>query len=149
MSETYLERKICLKCGEVYRKKHFLWQIIRKSGIPYVKKEYSMTISDGGEIFYYPPFPIKLNSRCYTYHINHYDKKAVKEVENNRCIMQGCDGELKSFTDDKYENMSPEKRNKLFPKYFGEDGSDISEFDAMYLILAFPNEVFVTTGNSD
>ena len=149
MSETYPERKICLKCGEVYRKKHFLWLIMRRSGIPYVKKEYSLAIVDEGQLFYFPPFPIKLNSRRFIYYINYHDEKAVKEVENNRCIMQGCDGELKSFTDDKYENMSPEKRNELFPKYFGEDGSDISEFDAMDLIFVFPNEVFFTTGNSD
>ena len=149
MSETYSERKICLKCGEVYRKKHFLWLIMRRSGIPYVKKEYSLAILEKGQLFYFPPFPIKLNSRRFIYYINYHDEKAVKEVENNRCIMQGCDGELKSFTDDKYEKMSPEKRNELFPKYFGEDGSDISEFDAMYLILAFPNEVFFATGNSD
>ena len=149
MSETYRERKICLKCGEVYRKKHFLWQIMRRSGIPYVKKEYSITISDEGELFYFPPFPIKLNSRRFIYHINYHDEKAVKEVENNRCIMQSCDGELKSFTDDKYEKMSPEKRNELFPKYFGEDGSDISELDDMDINHLFPGELLFITRNSD
>ena len=59
--------------------------------------------------------------------------------------MKDCDGILKSFTGDKYEFLSQEKRKEYFTKYFGEDGSDISEFDNMNLMLVFPNEVFITT----
>ena len=149
MSETFRERKLCTKCGEVYRTKNFLWQIKRTSGIPYVKKEYIMSICDEGVFFYYPPFPIKFNSMRYTYYVNPHDEKAMKEVENNRCIMLDCDGELKIFTDDKYENISPEREKEIFPKYFGEDGTDISEYDSMELMLLFPNEVFFTTRGSD
>ena len=96
-------------------------------------------------IFFFPPEQIKLNSRRYTYYINHHDKKAVNEVENNKCIMKDCDGKLELFTGDKYEILSPEKKKEIFYKYFGEDGSDISEFDNQDLMLIFPNEVFVAT----
>ena len=148
MSDNFCEKKVCLKCGEVYRKLNSLWQIVRNSGIPYVKKEYSILICEGGMIFFSPPHQIKLNSRRYTYYVSHHDIRAVEEVENDRCIMKDCDGILKSFTGGKYEFLSQEERKEKFYKYFGEDGSDISEFDDMNLMLVFPNEVFVTTRGS-
>ena len=117
---------------------------MRTSGIPYVKKEYSVMIFQDGIIFFFPPEQIKLNSQRYTYLVNHHDKKAVKEVENNKCIMKDCDGKLESYTGDKYEILFQEKK-KNFSKYFGEDGTDISEFDNQNLMLIFPNEVFITT----
>ena len=110
MSETFREKKVCLKCGEVYRKKNFVWQIHRNSGIPYAKKEYSIIICENGLMFFFPPEQIKLNSLRYTYYVNYHDEEAVNEVESNRCIMKDCDGELKAFTGDKYEILSPEKK---------------------------------------
>ena len=148
MLNNYRAKKVCLKCGEVYKKLNFLWQINRNSGIPYVKKEYKILICENGIMFFSPPGQIKLNTRRYTYCVSHHDKRAVEEIENDRCIMKDCDGILKSFTGDKYEFLSQEKRNEYFPKYFGEDGSDISEFDNMNLMLVFPNEMFITTRGS-
>ena len=148
MSETFKEKKVCLKCGEVYRKKFYAWQIYRNSGIPYAKKEYSILICEDGIFFFFPPGQIKLNSQRYTYYINYHDKNAVNEVESNRCIMQGCDGELKPFTGDQYEILTPEKKEEYFYKYFGEDGTDVSEYDYKDLMLIFPNEFFVTSGDS-
>ena len=52
MSELFREKKVCLKCGEVYRKKYEHWQIFRNSGIPYVKKEYSVMICEDGVFFF-------------------------------------------------------------------------------------------------
>ena len=52
MSETFKEKKVCLKCGEVYRKKYYAWQIYRNSGIPYAKKEYSILICEDGIFFF-------------------------------------------------------------------------------------------------
>jgi len=149
MSNNHYLKKVCLKCGEFYNKKNIFWQIYRTSGIPYVKKEYSVAICQDGIIFFYPPGQIKLNTRRYTYHINPHDKRAIEEVENDRCIMKDCDGILKSFTGEKFENISQEKREEYFHKYFGEDGSDISEFDKMNLLLIFPNEVFLTSRSSN
>ena len=60
--------------------------------------------------------------------------------------MKDCDGELKAFTGDQYEILSPEKREECFHKYFGEDGNDISEYDNMDLMLVLPNTVFVSNG---
>ena len=142
MEEKFIEKKICKKCGEVYRKLNDLWQIYRNSGIPYVKKEYAILICEDGYIFFSPPFQIKLNSRRYTYYVSHHDIKAVEEVKKNRCIMQGCDGELKTYTTENYEILSPEKKQEIFYKYFGEDGSDVSEYDNMDLLFVFPNEMF-------
>ena len=71
--------------------------------------------------FFFPPGPIKLNSREVTYFVNHYDKKAMEEVENDRCIMKDCDGILKLYTGEKYEFLSFDKKRELFPKYFGEE----------------------------
>ena len=105
-------------------------------------------ICENGLIFFFPPGQIKLNTRRYTYYINHHDLKAVSEVENNRCIMKDCDGKLESFTGDKYEILSQEKRKELFPKYFGEDGKDISEFDSQNLMQIFPHEVLISSKNS-
>ena len=56
--------------------------------------------------------------------------------------MQGCDGELKTYTTENYEILSPEKKQEIFYKYFGEDGSDVSEYDNMDLLFVFPNEMF-------
>ena len=145
MSATFKEKKVCLKCGEVYGKEFYAWQIYRNSGIPYAKKEYSILICENGMFYFFPPGQIKLNSRRYTYYVNYHDKKAVNEVESNRCIMQDCDGELKPFTGNKYEILPPEKKKELFYKYFGEDGTDVSEYDSKNLMHIFPNECFVTT----
>jgi transcriptional regulatory protein LevR len=60
--------------------------------------------------FFFPPEQIKLNSQRYTYFVNHHDKKAVKEVENNKCIMKDCDGKLESYAGDKYEILFQEKK---------------------------------------
>ena len=148
MSETFKEKKVCLKCGEVYRKKYYAWQIYRNSGIPYAKKEYSIIICEKGMFYFFSPGQIKLNSRRYTYYVNYHDKKAVNEIESNRCIMQGWDGELKSFTGNKYEILPPEKKKENFHKYFGEDGTDVSEYDSKDLMLIFPNECFITNWDS-
>ena len=139
----YLKKKVCLKCGEVYKKSNYLWQIYRNSGIPYVKKEYSILICENGMMFFSTPGQIKLNSRRYTYYVSHHDRKAIEEVENDRCIMEGCDGILKSYTGGKYDDLSQEERKEKSYKYFGEDGSDISELDNMNLMLIYPNEVFI------
>jgi len=101
------------------------------------------------ECFFFPQGQIKLNSRRYIYFVNYHDEKAVNEVENNRCIIQDCDGELKTFTEDKYEILSPDKKREYFPKYFGEDGKDVSEFDSsQFLLFTLPNEVWVVPNNS-
>ena len=63
MLNNYREKKVCLKCGEVYKKLNFLWQINRNSGIPYVKKEYKILICENGVMFFSPPGQIKLNTR--------------------------------------------------------------------------------------
>ena len=51
-SEEYKEKKVCLKCGEVYKKFISAWQIMRTSGIPYVKKEYIVCIYQTGMFFF-------------------------------------------------------------------------------------------------
>ena len=147
ISEEFKEKKVCLKCGEVYKKFISFWQIMRTSGIPYVKKEYSVSIYDN-VMFYFPQGQIKLNSRRYIYFVNYHDKKAVDEVENNRCIMKDCYGQLKVFIGNKYEILSPEKRKEYFPKYFGEDGTDVSEFDFQNLLYTLPNEILIVPKNS-
>ena len=100
------------------------WQIYRCSGIPYVKEEYSIMIYENGLLFF-PPGQIKFNSRQVTYFVNHYDKKAMEEVENDRCIMKDWDGILKLYTGEKYEFLSFDKKKEDFPKYFGEEEYDI------------------------
>ncbi len=95
------------------------------------------------ECFFFPQGQIKLNSRRYIYFVNYHDKNAVNEVENNRCIMKDCDGQLKKFTGNKYEILTPEKRKEFFPKYFGEGGTDISEFDDQNLLYTLPNEIWI------
>ena len=119
------EKKVCLKCGEVYMKSELsYWQIFRNSGIPYVKKDYSIMINDHG-LFTFPPGQIKLNSRMVTCYVNHYDENAMEELENDRCIMEDCDGILKLYNGEKYEFLSLDKKREYFPKYFGEEECDI------------------------
>ncbi len=57
--------------------------------------------------------------------------------------MKDCDGQLKKFTGNKYEILTPEKRKEFFPKYFGEGGTDISEFDDQNLLYTLPNEIWI------
>ncbi len=52
ISEEYKEKKVCLKCGEVYKKFISAWQLMRTSGIPYFKKEYSVCIYNNGMFFF-------------------------------------------------------------------------------------------------
>ena len=146
MSSNYKEKKVCLKCGEVYLKIDFLWQIYRASGIPYAKKDYSILICQDGKYYFTPSFQIKLNSKRYTYYVDYRDEKANDEIGENRCIMDGCNGELKSYIGVKYEILSPEKKKELSLKYFGENGTDVSEYDNMNLFDVFPNQEFVDNG---
>ena len=104
------EKRICKKCGEIYRSYNYLWQIFRSSGIPYVKDEYSVAVCENGIFFYFPPSPLKLNSTYYTYYVNYHDEAALNEIDNNRCIMKGCDGKLEKFEGDEFEEAEKKKR---------------------------------------
>ena len=61
--------------------------------------------------------------------------------------MKNWDGQLKAFTGNKYEILRPDKKREFFPKYFGEDGNNISEFDSKNLLYTLPNEIFIVTKN--
>ena len=118
------EKRICKKCGEIYRLTD-AWQIFRCSGIPYVKDEYSVAVYDHG-FFYFPPSPLKLNSTYYTYFVNYHDEAALNEIDNNRCIMKDCDGELEKYEGDEFEYVN-KRREILYPKYFGGDDDDLDQ----------------------
>ena len=121
------EKRICKKCGEIYILYHDdLWQIFRTSGIPYVKDEYSVALCEDGVFFYFPPSPLKMNSRYFTYYVNYHDEAALKEIDNNRCIMKGCDGKLEKFEGNEFEDFE-KKRDLNYHKYFGEDDDDLNE----------------------
>ena len=51
MDPTIKEKKRCSKCGEIFRLSNYFWQIFRCSGIPYIKKEYSIMLCEDGIIF--------------------------------------------------------------------------------------------------
>ena len=127
IDNTTLEYKICNECEEIYRKSSltYYWQIMRTSGIPYVKKEYTvMLLTDG--IYYSFPGNVKLCLRGrYTFYINHYDEEAINEVENNRCIMKGCDGELEKF-EGNLEDIFARNKEKLEIYYFGDEDEIIN-----------------------
>ena len=129
------EKRICKKCGEIYRSSNYIWQIFRSSGIPYVKDEYSVAICENGIFFSFPPSPHKMNLRgCYTYYVNYHDEAAVKEIDNNRCIMKGCDGKLEKFEGDEFEVIE-KKRDLNYHKYFGEDDDDLNETKDTFTIM--------------
>ncbi len=123
---TIKGKKICNKCGEIYRLSNYFWQIFRSSGIPYVKDEYSVAVCPDGYKFFFPPSPLKLNSRSVTYYVNYHDEPALEEIENNRCIMRGCDGKLEKFEGDEFAYIN-ERREELYPKYFGEDEEGLDQ----------------------
>ena len=124
MDPTIKEKKICSKCGEIFRLSNDFWQIFRCSGIPYIKKEYSIMKCENGIIFYFSQGQIKMNSKYYTYYVNHHDHKAVNEIENNRCIMEGCDGKLEKFEGDEFKVID-EIRDQIYLNYFGDENDDL------------------------
>ena len=77
---TIKEKKRCSKCGEIFRLCPYFWQIFRCSGIPYIKKEYSIMKCENGIFFSIPQGQIKMNSKYYTYYVNHHDHEAVNEI---------------------------------------------------------------------
>ena len=106
--------KRCNECNEIYRKSKStgFYQIMRCSGIAYVRNESSVKMCLRGD---------------YTYFINHYDEKAMEDVENNKCIMKYCDGKLEKF-EGNIENVYAEMRDRLGLYYFGE-GKEIINYN--------------------
>ena len=93
--------KRCNECNEIYRKSKLTgyYQIMRCSGIPYVRNESSVMLCEIGMFTF--PGNVKMCLRGdFTYFINHYDEKAMEDVENNKCIMKYCDGKLEKFEGD-------------------------------------------------
>ena len=121
--------KRCNECNEIYRKSKLtgFYQIMRCSGIAYVRNESSVMLCEMGGFFTFPG-NVKMCLRGdYTYFINHYDEKAMEDVENNKCIMKYCDGKLEKF-EGNIENVYAEMRDRLGLYYFGE-GKEIINYN--------------------
>ena len=126
MEDETKEFKICNECNEIYRKSLFTgyYQIMRTSGIPYVRNESSVMLCEMG-LFTFPG-NVKMCLRGdFTFFINHYDEKAMEDVDNNICIMKGCNGKLEKF-EGKLDNVYAEIREKLYPYYFSKDNEIIN-----------------------
>jgi hypothetical protein len=138
------EKKICSKCGEIYRLSSFCyWQIFRSSGIPYVKDEYSVMICEMGAVLNFPiqPPALKLDSKEITYYVNKYDEDAINEIEiNNRCIMKDCDGLLENFEEDEFE-YSEKRKEENYPKYFGTDYDENNDDDLDSTIESYISKI--------
>ena len=127
MEEQTKEYKICNECNEIYRKSALTgyYQIMRTSGIPYVREESSVMICEMG-IFTFPG-NIKMCLRGdFTFFINHYDEKAMEDVDNNICIMEGCHGKLEKY-EGVIENIYMENKEKLWVYYFGKNDEVIND----------------------
>ena len=126
MEDETKELKICNECNEIYRKSLFTgyYQIMRTSGIPYVRNESSVMLCEMGMFTF--PGNVKMCLRGdFTFFINHYDEKAMEDVDNNICIMKGCNGKLEKF-EGKLDNVYAEIREKLYQYYFSKNNEIIN-----------------------